>query len=114
MDPSTTSGAAVSLIGVSVVFLALVALLVIVSVGSRLLNPRKPSLTATTPSEPVAPGAADLAPAASDIGRSREGAALAAYAYHRRRSTHIRTAPTPSHWEIAGRVRQLARSEHRN
>ena len=43
-----------------------------------------------------------------------EAMALAAYGYHRRRSQRIRTEPIPTHWEIAGRARQLARSDNRN
>ena len=103
-----TGGAELSLIGVSIVFTALVTLIVIVSLMSRLLAP-KPS--AAEQEAPEAPGATPAEETASvATGASLENVALAAYATHRRRSQRVRSAPIPTQWEIAGRIRQLARS----
>ena len=107
MDASITSGAEISLIGVSVVFLALLSLMAAVSVVSRVLTPRRSMKgTPATPSTPEV--------VAVEAPTHFEAMALAAYGYHRRRSQRIRTEPIPTHWEIAGRARQLARSDNRN
>ena len=112
MDASITSGAEISLIGVSVVFLALISLMVAVSVISRIFTPG--------PTAKPAPAVPPVLETVSDTSHSAEvpnalGAiALAAYGYHRRRSQRTRIEPVSTQWEIAGRVRQLARSDNRN
>jgi len=114
LDASITSGAEISLIGVSVVFLALVLLMAAVSAVSRLLAPRPSGETAPSTTTPTLEVAAAETLKVVKAPAHFEAMALAAYGYHRRRSQRIRTEPISTHWEIAGRVRQLARSDHRN
>ena len=67
--------------------------------------------------EPALTGADPAPNKAKEPAQSKgpiEAIAVAAYAYHRRRRSRIRTAPSHGAWETAGRIRQLARSEHRN
>ena len=103
-----------SLTGVSVVFLALVTLIITVSISSRLLAPRKRAAATTVEKPPPAEQPTPVAAGTAQDKGPLEAIAVAAYAYHRRRRSRIRTAPSHSAWETAGRIRQLARSEHRN
>jgi len=107
----------VSLTGVSVVFLALVTLIITISIISRLFAPRKRTSDelATTPeSASSAEQPSSVAASPLETKGPIEAIAVAAYAYHRRRRSRIRTAPSHGAWETAGRIRQLARSENRN
>lgn len=112
VDPSITGGAEISLIGVSVVFMALISLVIVVSVVARTLAPRRSAETAEASASTAE--VASKAETPIEWPSPFEAIALAAYGYHRRRSQRIRTEPIPTQWEIAGRMRQLARSDYRN
>ena len=102
-----TGGAELSLIGVSIVFTALVTLIAVVSLMTRLLAPRPAAAEGALDSARATP-AEETAPVAD--GASLTNVALAAYATHRRRSQRVRSAPIPTQWEVAGRIRALTRS----
>ena len=73
-----------------------------------------PELFVQTPSGDLAmtlaPTVAD-SPSEAAGSSAMEAVALAAYGVHRHRSQRVRTVPSSTPWEIAGRLEQLARSQ---
>ena len=100
MDPALTSGSAMSVIGISTVFVALLSLVGVVSATARLVDRGRVRAGAASDAAATPAASADLRPLA-----------LAAYALHLRRRASVGAAGAPgptSRWAMAGRLRQTA------
>jgi Na+-transporting methylmalonyl-CoA/oxaloacetate decarboxylase gamma subunit len=98
-----------ALIGMGTVFIALVALLVVVKLTPRILGLAR--LDTPIPLEPAPVGSLDREPAAAGRTDSDDDlltVALAAYSYHRRRQSSTRPPTAASPWSNAGRMTQIA------
>ena len=109
VDASLTNGLPMILVGMGTVFCALVALVGLIALTTRILSRSRPKTSASSEVDPAA------LPQVDNSGAEREAleddllrVALAAFSYHRRRRAIATTAAAPSAWASAGRMRQIA------
>ena len=112
MDPTTTSGPVVAVLGIGTVFVALALLIAVVTLIARLIN--GPGASADKPAAAagsvVTPEAASR-PGDEDAGPQLLLVALAAYGMHRSRRVSVRGPNPTSSWGRQGRSRQVLRAE---
>ncbi|MFP6627203.1 MAG: OadG family protein [Deltaproteobacteria bacterium] len=104
MDPSATSGLNVTVVGMGVVFTALMMIVAVVSVMARLLGTTNGAPGPASAEVPQIPDQQD-----HSEGELRARVAAAVYAFHRRRSVAVRGPQPSSAWSRAGRGRQVMR-----
>lgn len=107
MDVSLTGGLPMTLIGIGTVFSALVSLVIVVMLMTRIAARRQgvQPIPSEAEAEQIDSG---VSPQASDQPPDLLRVALAAYSFHRQRQASV-SSPTPaSAWSSAGRLRQTA------
>jgi sodium pump decarboxylase gamma subunit len=116
MDAGAVSGLNMAVLGISMVFLALLLLIVVITIMDKVLARLEGKKAG--PGADAAAGASTLAAASVSVGKVKKKdelavVALAAWGLHQRRRVSVRPAATTSRWAALARAKQLAGTGNR-
>ncbi|MBC8293537.1 MAG: OadG family protein [Proteobacteria bacterium] len=114
MDAGAVSGPSMAVLGISMVFLALLLLIVVIGIMDRILA-RLSSKKAGLATDAKAESSTVAAASAGEEEKKDEMAAvaLAAWGLHQRRRVSVRPAANTSRWAALARAKQLAGTGNR-
>ncbi|HIF64722.1 MAG: OadG family transporter subunit [bacterium] len=113
MDAGAVSGPSMAVLGISMVFLALLLLIIVIGIMDKVLariegKTAVPAPTASLASEDGVSASAAMGKAEGQEKDDLTSVALAAWGLHQRRRVSVRPAANSSRWAALARANQLA------